>query len=242
MVAMKKPKAPKPPKPAKPKAMPKLKAKTGTVAMKEVDKLDLGQKYIAAQAASPAGAQIVPEVTALKAARQTVLTKDQEYADIKAMLDEKFIERTAAALVHNGAIDDYAYKAAKVANGDIAVLTSLGVDGAATKRVRRVAGPADIVTDLRLDEGLTTGTSMMKWTRPVGAAAFIAQYKLELPPPAPGAPPVPPAEWLPAEGFATKSVEWTIDGLPPAAQIRARIRAIGAQIGPWSDEVLGKAR
>ena len=63
----------------------------------------------------------------------------------------------------------------------------------------------------------------------------MAQYKLE----GPGGT---PAAWLPEDGFSTKTLEWKIDQLPPAAQIRVRIRAIGDEIGPWSDEVLGKAR
>ena len=63
------------------------------------------------------------------------------------------------------------------------------------------------------------------------------RYRLE---PAPGAPATP---WLPGEsGYATKNVEWLIEGLPPAAAFRVQVCAIGAQVGPWSDEVLGKAR
>ena len=49
--------------------------------------------------------------------------------------------------------------------------------------------------------------------------------------------------WQPGEaGYGTKNVEWYVEGLPPAAAVRFQVCAIGAQVGPWSEDVLGKAR
>ena len=55
------------------------------------------------------------------------------------------------------------------------------------------------MTGIRLLEGPTSSSVVVKWPRPPGAAAFVAQYKLE------GLPGT-PAEWLPADGFSTKKL------------------------------------
>ena len=229
---------PKPAKPKKPKAKkpPKLKPKTGVTTMTRVEKLDLSAGYLSAQKTSPVGTQIATETTDLQTKRDTLVTKEKEYSDLHASLLAKGQEVTGADTAHDGAIEAYAFRAGKIADGNADVLKSLGVTAAATTRTVHT-GPADVVTDIFILDGPQPGSAYIRWTRPPGAAAFLVRVRLET---APGAAPAP---WIPHEnGYPTKNVEWLIDGLPPAAAFRVQICAIGAEVGPWSAEVLGKAR
>jgi hypothetical protein len=216
---------------------PMLKAKTGTRGKSEPEQLDQSGKYLAAQAESPVGAQIVAEATALKASREALLTRDEELIAIKATYDGKFLEVAQAWDDHANAIDTYARRAVIIAKGDRAVLQGLGVEVLSIQRGPRDQGPAGAPTNLRVLAGDDSGSVIVRWSRPRGAGAFLAQYKLE-----PLSPDAPPSDWFPAEGFATKNLDWSIDNLQPIAQVRVRVRAIGAQIGPWSEEALGRAR
>jgi hypothetical protein len=214
----------------------KVKAKAGTAGKTQAQKLKVSQTYLAAQAQSPVGTQIAQETAALKASRDTLLSRIQERANLRAQLDEKEIEVLTAEADHDTAIQDYAHEAANIAKDDPTVLQGLGVERALTHRGPRAARPADVPGKVRLMPGVDFGSARMKWTRPEGAGAFVAQYRIEEPPG------VATTEWTPAEGFATSGVSWEIDGLPPAAHLRGRVRAIGAERGPWSEEVLGRAR
>jgi len=236
MAAVKKaPKPKKPPKP-KPKKAPKLKAKTGVTSLTRAEKLDLSSTYLAAQKTSPLGPQVATEAADLTTKRATLQTKEQEYVTIQASLTAKAAEVVTADEEHDGAIAKYAFEATVVAANDPEALKGLGVAAAATTRTVHV-GPADVVTGIFTLEGPTSGSAYVRWPRAPGAAAFLARYRLDT---APGAPVAP---YQPSEsGYATKNVEWLIEGLPPAAAFRVQVSAIGAQVGPWSDEVLGKAR
>jgi hypothetical protein len=215
---------------------PKVKPKTGTGAKTQAETLEMSQLYLAAHAQSPVGAQIEEEAAALKAARGALILRDQELTDLRAELDKKELELLTAEEEHDTAIEDYAHRAGNIAKDDATVLQGLGVEAAAP-RGPRADGPTDIPGNLRVLPGPASGSSIVKWTRPVGAGAFLAQYRLESE--AGGAS---PSEWVPVDGFATKKVKWPIENLPPAAHLRVRVRAIGAEAGPWSEEVLGRAR
>jgi hypothetical protein len=223
--------------PVRNQLLPTLKAKTGTRGKSEPEQLDQSAGYLAAQAESPVGAQIAAEATALKAGRDALLAREDELTVIKATYDSKFVDVVKAWDDHANAIDTYARRAVIIAKGDPAVLQGLGVEILTIQRGPRDQGPASTPTNLRVLPGEDSGSVSVRWARPRGAAAFLAQYKLE--PLSEGAP---PSDWLPAEGFATKNLEWSIDNLQPSAQVRVRVRAIGAQIGPWSEEALGRAR
>jgi hypothetical protein len=216
---------------------PKVKPKTGTGGKTQTQTLGMSQGYLAAQAQSPVGAQIAEEAAALKAAREAVILRDEELANLQAELDKKKLELLTAGKEHDTAIENYAHRAGNIAKDDPTVLQGLGVEAAATQRAPHAEGPADSPDNLRVLPGPASGSSIVKWTRPAGAGAFLAQYRLESE--AGGAP---AADWVPADGFATKKVEWPIENLPPAAHLRVRVRAIGAEVGPWSEEVLGRAR
>jgi hypothetical protein len=216
---------------------PLLKAKEGTREKSGPEQLDQSGGYLAAQAESPVGPQLAVEATALKASRDALLARDDELTLIKATYDSKLLEVVKAWDDHANAIDTYGRRAVIIAKGDRAVLQGLGVEFISLQRGPRVKGPVYAPTNIRVLAGEDSGSVIVKWVRPRGAGAFLAQYKLE-----PLSPDAPPTDWFPAEGFATKNVEWSIDNLQPIAQVRVRVRAIGAQIGPWSEEALGRAR
>ena len=190
---------------------------------------------LSAQITSPSGPKLALEAGDL-------LTKRDEYTaavgvavTAKTTAEQAVADAVVAEEALNASIDTYVRRGGKIAAGSATVLTSLAIDVAAVKAPH--TGPANAPTKLVVQMGADSGQSRMKWTRPTGAAAFLAQYKLE-----PATPSSPPTDWLPAEGHATNKVEWLVDGLPPAAILRGRVRSIGAEIGAWSDEVLGKAR
>jgi hypothetical protein len=215
----------------------KLKAKTGMSGKTQAECLNESGAKLAAQAQSPAGTLIAAEATALKTSRDALVSKNEALTTVHAEYERAQREVVNAEAEHIDAIETYARRAAIIAKGDITVLQSLGVEAAATQRIPRAQGPADVPANLRVLPGEDSGSTIVKWARPRGAGAFLAQYKLESP-----AEDAPSSDWLPAEGFATTKVEWWIENLPPAAHLRVRVRSIGAEIGPWSEEVLGRAR
>jgi hypothetical protein len=221
----------------KPPAAPApLRPKLGVAAMTLEEKIQKGQGYTSAAALSGAGPKVQTQVDAIKAATDDVETKLQRRRDALAVLGKIDDEIVLADGALSKALGNYAHEAANVSGDDREVLKSLGVAWIDPDRGTRDDGPAATPTKVRLAPGAESGTSLMKWARPDGAAAFLAQFRLD--PPVPGQ----PAEWQPPEGYATKKVEWLIEDLPPAATLRGRVRAIGAERGEWSDEVLGKAR
>jgi hypothetical protein len=215
----------------------KLKAKTGMSGKTQAECLDDSGAKLAAQAQSPAGTLIAAEATALKASRDALLSKNETLTNVAAEYDRAQRDVLKAEGEHIDAIETYARRAAILAKGDITVLQSLGVEAAATQRTPRAQGPAEVPGNLRVLPGEDSGSVIVKWARPRGVGAFLSQYRLESP-----AEDAPSSAWLPAEGFATTKVEWSIENLPPAAHLRVRVRSIGAELGPFSEEMLGRAR
>jgi hypothetical protein len=64
------------------------------------------------------------------------------------------------------------------------------------------------------------------------AGSYVFQYKLE--------PSLPTDPWLGT--VPTKLASTIISGLAPEQLIRARAQAVGVAVGPWSVEVVGRAR
>lgn len=219
-----------------PAAPAALRPKLGVATLTVDEKIEKGQKYISAAAQSAVGAQVLTQVDGIKAATGALKTKLQERTDALALLDKLDEEIVLADGTLARALGNYVHQAANLAGDDREVLKGLGVDWIEPERSPRAQGPADAPTKVRFNPGEDAGTSTLKWARPEGAAAFLAQFRLDQP--VAGQSP----EWQPPEGFATKNLEWLIEGLPPAATLRGRVRAIGAELGKWSDEVLGKAR
>jgi hypothetical protein len=133
----------------------------------------------------------------------------------------KLLEVVSARDDHVNAIDLYAHRAVTIAKGDRAVLQGLGLEVLAVQHGQRFEGPADAPTNLRVLPGQGSGSVIVRWSRPRGAAAFLAQYKLE-----PLSADAPPSNWLPAEGFATKNLDWSIDNLQPIAKQKAGSLAV----------------
>jgi hypothetical protein len=80
--------------------------------------------------------------------------------------------------------------------------------------------------------GKNDGEATIKCHRVPSAGSYLFEYKLE--------PSQPTDPWL--GNINTKLVSTTVSGLAPAQLLRARVRAIGAAPGPWSVEVVGRAK
>jgi hypothetical protein len=228
------------PKPKKPKKPSTLRAKAIPADDPQADLLTRAQDMVSAQGTSSVGASLAPEAAAVKAAIATVQAKTLAQHNAAAVLATADSDVVDAVTDLVSSMTDFTNKALKVSKNDPKLLASLAVPSLPTVRGPKDTGPAAAVTGINLAEGTLSGDLDCKWARPKGAAAFVLQYKVE-----PAGPPQPGTQapdWLPGEGYFTKNIDWTITGLPPAASVRVRIRAIGAQVGPWSDEVLGKAR
>lgn len=213
-----------------------LRPKLGAAAMTVEERIEKGQEYVAAAAQSAVSADVATQVDGIKTATSALEAKLQKRRDALAVLEKLDDEVLVADGNLTKALGNYVHEAANVAGDDPEVLKGLGVDWIDPERGARIFGPAEAPTKVRIKPGDDSGASVMKWARPDGAAAFLAQFRLD--PPVAGQ----PAEWQPPEGFATKKLAWLIEGLPPGATLRGRVRAIGAELGEWSDEVLGKAR
>ncbi len=219
---------------------PKARGKMGDL-RKTTAKLKKVNEYLAAQPNSPAGSQVATQATALKAALSTYTGAAATYVTAKAAADKAESDEVAADAALDTSVKNYVNAGNEVAAGDADVLKSLAIDAAAL-RSAAPAGPPPAPATLTIAEGEVSGETKLKWgPRPLGVAAFVVQYKLEaLPPGSPAGTPAP--DWSPVGGYHTKKLEWVVDGLPPAAAIRGRVQSIGDELGPWSDDVLGKAR
>jgi hypothetical protein len=228
------------PKPKKPKKPARVKARQVRIRTPQADLIKQANEMVAAQAQSPVGAQLTAEITDVKTAVTAVTTAGTAETNAAAALATAKDNVVSAEDNLIDKMNAYSTKAIKVTGGNLDLLKTTAVQAVSGQHGPRDNGPAGVVTGVGVGAGPESGQAQIHWKRPHGAAAFIAQYMLEpaSPPPA-GAP---PPQWLPSEGYHTKKVEWLITGLPPAAAIRVRIRAIGAEIGAWSDDVIGKAR
>lgn len=226
--------------PKKPKRQSHLKAKEITPRVRQADLLKSASDMVSAQSTSPVGAQLAAEAGDVKAGIDAVSAANT--AESKA--SAAYVAAHGATLDAEDDLADrmntYARKAVKVCDDDAELLKTTAVVSNPSTRSAKDTGPAEMVTGILVLPGDESGSARVKYKRPGNAAAFIIQYQIEPASPLPAG--SPPADWLPADGFHTKNVEWVIVGLPAGATIRVRVRAIGAQLGPWGDEVLGKAR
>ena len=197
-------------------------------------KLALGKSYLAAQQQADPQNKLGPQTTALRTSCDSIDTR----LELKGELDAK-AEANNAEIIRsigplNIALVDYGRAAARVAGTDAALLGALGVT-AAKKRAPKGATPVPRApTHLVISAGATPGEVVLKCRKVAHAGAYVFEYKLE--------PSQPTDPWLPNGGIQTMLVSATVSRLAPSQQIRARVRAIGAMVGPWSEEVVGRAR
>jgi hypothetical protein len=196
-------------------------------------RLELTQTYLSSQAQSDPLNQLAPEATKLLGARKTLLATLVTKSDIQAQADKNAADLVLADAAHDQAAREYAFGAAKLAKGDASLLATLGPRAAKKpkKGANKVVGAP---TKLVVATGAAEGEAAPKCARVPGAGAYRFEYKLE--------PSLPADPWLPPGGITTKFARTTIPDLPPNQLIRARVCAIGETAGPWSEEVVGRAR
>ena len=211
-----------------------VKGKVSTEKSKQTAKrLEISQGYLAAQQANDPTNQLAPQVAALVAARTTLtggLAKKPLIA-AEATANEAVI--LTGGIAHEEAMVDYVRAASKMAGSNPATLLALGVPVAA-KGVKGANNVVGAVEGLTVGAGKIAGEATLKAKGVAHAASYIFQYKLE--------PSLPTDPWLPPNGIITKHVSATVTGLAPQQLIRARAAAVGGAPGPWSAEVVGRAR
>jgi len=199
-----------------------------------IDKtLALSQSYLSAQASADAKNKLATETATLTTARAQLVAQLAKRADLAAALYLAQAELVVAVDVHNEAIKDYARQAAKVANGDVSTLATLGVD-AVTRGPRGVGEHVEAPAQVVVVPGENPGEARLRCDKVPHARAYVFAYKLE--------PAQPTDPWLPEGGIQTSRVSTTLSGLPAGQALRVRARAIGGVAGPWSVEGLGNSR
>jgi hypothetical protein len=194
-------------------------------------KLTKSDGFIQAQATADPQNQLASQAANLVKTRTTLTSAISKKTLLKAQLDAAQVDFLAADADHDRALRDYVDDAAKLAGGDAATLTALGVDPVSPRDQQigdMVAAPAKVT----VSAGENGGDAVFKTNRIPGAGSYEFQYKLE--------PSQPSDPWLP--GGSTKRVTFTLTGLAAAQHLRVRARAIGNTPGPWSAEVIGIAR
>jgi hypothetical protein len=193
-------------------------------------RLATGQKYVSGQATADTQNKLQQEAQAVATTRTSLVALLGKRSDLRAQLDA-----TQAAIVvgdaqYGQALTAYAGAAATLAGGDASLLASLGV-----QQAQAPTNPADVVLGipvLRIDPGPVDGDAKLKCGQVPHAGSYLFQYKLE--------PSQPTDPWL--GNIATKLVSTMLHGLPHAQLIRGRVQAIGVAPGPWSVEVVGRAK
>jgi hypothetical protein len=196
-------------------------------------RLEISQGYLAAQQANDPTNQLAPQVAALVASRTTLMGGLAKKPQIMAEATANEAVILTGGIAHEEAMADYVRGASKLAGTNAATLLALGVPVAA----RGVKGANDIVgavEALTVGAGKSAGEAALKAKGVPHAASYIFQYKLE--------PSQPTDPWLPPTGIITKHVSTTVTGLAPQQLIRARACAVGGAPGPWSAEVVGRAK
>jgi hypothetical protein len=209
---------------------PRVRGKVG--AKRRSDQLlDVGQKYISGQAAGgdPQNT-LTQQIEAVSTTRTSLIALFGKRATYRANLATNSSDIVTAKAKYMAALYGYAGGAATLANGDATVLAGLGVEPAAspTKQEDEVVG-APVLT---IAKGANEGDAKLKCARVPYAGSYVFEYKLE--------PSLPTDPWLGT--ITTKLASAPLTGLPAAQLIRARARAIGVTAGPWSVEVVGRAR
>ncbi len=85
---------------------------------------------------------------------------------------------------------------------------------------------------LKVLAGAILGEAKLKCGAVPHAGSYVFQYKLE--------PSQPTNPWL--GNISTKLVWTNVAGLAPEQLIRARVQAVGVTAGPWSTEMVGRAK
>jgi hypothetical protein len=196
-------------------------------------KLALSQCFLSAQASADPQNKLGPQAASLAAARHNLTGKLARKADIKATLDLAQADLVVAIDQHDQAMKNYARDAAKLAGADVSALATLGVE-AATRAAKGANDNVDAPEALGISPGANPGAVRLKCGKVAHATAYVFEYKVE--------PSQPADPWLPEGGIQTKRVSTTLTGLAPGQAIRARARAIGGMAGPWSEEVVGRAK
>lgn len=196
-------------------------------------KLAKTEVYVAAQGLADPQNKLGPEAATLAAARANVIALLGNRVDLKAKTDINEAALVIAVDAHDTAQKDYANAAARFAGSDVSLLSTLGVETA--KPTAKIAiNEVDAPTDVVIMEGANPGDAPVKCRRVAHAGSYMFQYKLE--------PSRPEDPWLPEGGIQTKYARTILTDLLPGQPIRVRICAIGGVTGPWSEEVVGRAR
>jgi hypothetical protein len=192
--------------------------------------LDLGQKYVSGQASGDPQNTLKPQAQAVATTRSSLMALLDKRVDLNASLATNSKDIEASRVQYNGALFGYAGAAATFAGGDASVLASVGVDAAATptKPEQETVG----TPVLTISKGEHDGDALLRCKRVPYAGSYVFQYKLE--------PSLPTDPWL--GDISTKLASTPLSGLAPAQLLRARARAIGVVAGPWSAEVVGRAK
>ena len=191
------------------------------------------QKYVAGQAKADPQNKLLALATDVANARVSVLARLKSKADIKAAADDNQAHLVIELVQLDDSMVAYAEGAASFAGADPSVLASLGVDMAA----KPVRGAHDLVATTSLftvGPGAVLGEALLKCRAVPYAGAYQFEWKLE---------PSQPGDPYPAQNLiTTKYASARVAGLPAEQLIRGRVRAVGGSPGPWSDEVLGRAK
>jgi hypothetical protein len=192
--------------------------------------LDLGQKYVSSQATGDPQNKLQAQAQDVGAKRAAVVKLLGDKSALQAQLGKNAADLVVADVEYVGSLVAYANAASTFANGDASVLATVGVDEAA-----KPTKPADeviVAPVLKVVAGAVEGTVELKCDRVPHAGAFVFEYKLE--------PSQPTDPWL--GNITTKLAKTTVTGLAPAQLVRGRVRAVGVVPGPWSVEVVGRAK
>jgi hypothetical protein len=208
---------------------PRVRAKVGSKRSR-TKLLALGEKYVSGQAAADPGNKLATEAKAVAAARTGLLGLVTKRSDLKAQIDTTNGAIVIADVQYADTLEAYATAAATFSIADASLLAQLGVDkvAAPTKPLDEVLG----TPLLSILAGLDGGDVLFKCKRVQHAGAYLFEYKLE---PSQASDP-----WL--GNITTKLTSTTVTGLAASQLLRARVRAIGVTPGPWSAEVVGRAK
>lgn len=221
---------------SKPKKHPKparVRPKVGIGKAKIDAKLTISGGYVAAQTANDPTKQLATEAATLSTTRTALSGALASRVSILAAKSANEATIVVAVANHDEAANAYAQAAAKVSNGDASVLATLGVAAAATG-VKGAHDNVDAPTKLTVGAGVNAGDVDLKCKRVAYAGAYLFEYKLE--------PSLPTDPWLPQGGIMTTHVETTVSGLAEGQLVRGRVKAVGGLPGPWSAEVVGRAK
>jgi hypothetical protein len=198
------------------------------------EKLARGAGYLGAQVKGDPTNKLSVQVTALSAAHQEVtaklVTKNKLQLDVNA---NNLDILTAVRHLDNATID-YARAAARFADTDTVLLAALGVEAAKKGGNKAGTKVPEAPVLLAIAAGANPGEALLRCRKVARAGSYVFEYKAEQA--------LPTDPWLPGGGIQTTFVSAMVSGLAPSQHIRARVRAIGATSGPWSEEVVGRAR